>query len=109
MIPFLTNQLVVFSRAVKHLWFSVVCSFGNFCIVFFESRGFYITKRKLHVPMEKRNFSSRIEKYFYITIITLFDNTITDNKVVYIVAINKIAKLIMILIADKNIYEIFLN
>ena len=29
-ISFLTNQLTVFFRAVKHLWFSVVCSFRSF-------------------------------------------------------------------------------
>ena len=29
-ISFLANQLTVFSRAVKHLWFFVVCSFRSF-------------------------------------------------------------------------------
>ena len=36
MISLLTNQLTVFSRAVKHLWFSVVWSFRNFCASPFE-------------------------------------------------------------------------
>ena len=40
-ISLLTNQLTVFSRAVKHLWFSVVWPFQSFCVSPFEfaSRG----------------------------------------------------------------------
>ena len=41
-ISLLTNQLTVFSRAVKHLWFSVVWPFQSFCVSPFEfaSRSF---------------------------------------------------------------------
>ena len=53
-ISFLTSQLAVFSHDVKHLWFSVVWSFGSF----------YIIKRILHGGLEIRNFSSHVEEYF---------------------------------------------
>ena len=35
LISFLTYRLTVFSRAVKHLWFSVVLSFRSFCVNLF--------------------------------------------------------------------------
>ena len=35
-----SQQLTVFSRAVKHLWFSVVWSFWSFCFGLFTSRSF---------------------------------------------------------------------
>ena len=42
-ISFLTNQLTVFLRAVKHLWFSVVWSFRSFCAGLFASRSYVLS------------------------------------------------------------------